>query len=113
MVSLEVTNLAVVVIRYYGGKKLGVRGLIDTYGEVAKMAIESSGIMMVTVSRDIEIVLLYKNVDRIHHLVKKHQAIILSESFLLEVTMNIRISRNELDHFLELIQPFVLDVRID
>lgn len=42
--SADLTNLLVAVIRYYGGKKLGVSGLIDAYGTAAKLAIEASGV---------------------------------------------------------------------
>ncbi|MBF0260029.1 MAG: YigZ family protein [Desulfamplus sp.] len=38
--SHEMTNIAAVVTRYYGGVKLGVRGLIDAYGEAVTSAIE-------------------------------------------------------------------------
>jgi uncharacterized YigZ family protein len=36
-------NVVVVVTRYFGGTKLGVRGLIDAYGKSASMALESAG----------------------------------------------------------------------
>lgn len=39
----ELTNVAVVVTRYYGGKKLGVRGLIDAYGQTATLVLEKAG----------------------------------------------------------------------
>lgn len=38
-----VTNTLVVVARYFGGKKLGIRGLIEAYGEVAEKVLEISG----------------------------------------------------------------------
>ena len=37
------TNVVVVVTRYFGGIKLGVRGLIEAYGQTARMAIEAAG----------------------------------------------------------------------
>lgn len=43
--SAGITNVLIAVIRYYGGKKLGVSGLIDAYGTAAKMAIEQSKII--------------------------------------------------------------------
>ncbi len=39
----KVTNTMVVVARYFGGKKLGIRGLIEAYGDAATGALEASG----------------------------------------------------------------------
>src|SRR6056297_786913 len=39
----KITNTTIVVSRYFGGHKLGIRGLIDAYSQAAHLAIESSG----------------------------------------------------------------------
>ncbi len=41
----ELTNVAVTIIRYFGGKKLGVRRLIDAYHQAAEQVLEISGII--------------------------------------------------------------------
>jgi uncharacterized YigZ family protein len=40
---LDLTNTVVVVTRYFGGKKLGVRGLIEAYGQAATTVLEAAG----------------------------------------------------------------------
>ena len=47
MASQELTNLVVVVTRYFGGTKLGTGGLVRAYSSSAKMAVEAAGICSV------------------------------------------------------------------
>lgn len=42
--SAKLTEVLVAVIRYYGGTKLGVSGLIDAYKNAAKLALDESGV---------------------------------------------------------------------
>ena len=48
--SFQATQIAVIVVRYYGGVNLGIPGLINAYGEAAKLAIEKA----MPVKKDIE-----------------------------------------------------------
>ncbi len=48
--SFEVTNILIVVVRYYGGIKLGVGGLINAYKTTAQMALEASTIIEKTIN---------------------------------------------------------------
>ncbi len=43
---LELTNVVVVVTRYFGGKKLGVRGLIEAYGATATAVLEQAEVVI-------------------------------------------------------------------
>lgn len=51
----EITNVLVVVIRYYGGTKLGVGGLVKTYKESAKFTLEEAEIIIKELETTIEI----------------------------------------------------------
>jgi uncharacterized YigZ family protein len=46
ILRLNLTNVTVVVTRYFGGKKLGVRGLIEAYGKTASLALEQAGTIL-------------------------------------------------------------------
>ena len=43
--SLGLTNVAVIVVRYFGGIKLGTSGLISAYREAARLALEDAGVV--------------------------------------------------------------------
>ena len=49
--SLELTHVLVAVVRYYGGKKLGVSGLIEAYGTAAKLALDNAQSIIETVQK--------------------------------------------------------------
>ena len=55
----ELVNVCVVVTRYFGGVKLGVRGLIDAYGQAADMAIELAGRVSRTVCESFFVLMNY------------------------------------------------------
>ncbi|KGR72219.1 YigZ family protein [Streptococcus phocae subsp. salmonis] len=55
----ELTNLVVVVTRYFGGVKLGTGGLIRAYGGVTSEAIEAVGIVQVKEQAGLELTLSY------------------------------------------------------
>ena len=53
LLANDITNILVVVVRYYGGTKLGVSGLVKTYKESAKLTLEEATI----VTRELEVML--------------------------------------------------------
>ena len=63
-------NVIVVVTRYYGGVKLGVRGLIDAYGETAKKALELAGSVEKILTGKFHVELEYNAVKTITHLLE-------------------------------------------
>src|SRR5690554_4830238 len=62
--SFEVTNILVVVVRYFGGVKLGVGGLVTAYKTAAQMALEQADIIEKTIDIHFLIHFDYKNMNK-------------------------------------------------
>jgi uncharacterized YigZ family protein len=77
--SFDVTNILVVVVRYFGGVKLGVGGLISAYRESAKMALEASTIIEKTIDIHFNILFDYKNMNKVMRIIKEKNLNIVSQ----------------------------------
>ncbi len=67
ILSRNLYDLALVVTRYFGGVKLGLRGLIEAYGEAAALALEGSPTEEVLVVRPLELVSDYQRFQELLH----------------------------------------------
>ncbi|MBQ4821192.1 YigZ family protein [Aquimarina sp. MMG016] len=88
--SFELTNVLVVVVRYFGGVKLGVGGLINAYKRAAQLALETSDIIEKTIDVDFLIIFEYKDMNKVMRIIKEHQLKITRQE--LELNCNIYIS---------------------
>ncbi len=75
--SFGITNCLIVVVRYFGGTKLGVSGLIDAYKECAKETIESSTIIELRILDYYELKCSYENINKIYQIVNNCKAPLL------------------------------------
>ncbi len=81
MLSREVTDCLVVVVRYFGGTKLGVPGLIAAYKESAAAALDVAQIVERTVDRRVEIEFSYLVMNDVMRVVKEEQPRIEAQEF--------------------------------
>lgn len=77
--SFNLTNVLVVVVRYFGGVKLGMGGLIQAYKTTAQMAIEISEIVKKTINQTYEVCFEYKNIHIVMRIVKEYHLKILKQ----------------------------------
>ncbi|MBS1572962.1 MAG: YigZ family protein [Bacteroidetes bacterium] len=77
LLAHEVTNVLVAVVRYYGGTKLGVSGLVKTYKESAKMTLESAEIITKELEGKLKIIFDYHQQNTIFTFLNKNEAQIL------------------------------------
>ncbi len=81
MLSREVTDCLVVVVRYFGGTKLGVPGLIAAYKESAAAVLAAAQIVERTVDRRVEIEFSYLAMNDVMRVVKEEQPRIEAQEF--------------------------------
>ena len=77
--SFGLTNVLVVVVRFFGGVKLGVGGLISAYKTAAQMALEESIILEKTIDVHFQISFDYKNINKVMRIIKEKNLEIISQ----------------------------------
>lgn len=94
--SKELTNVLVVVVRYFGGTKLGVSGLINAYKTSAQLALNEAIIISKTINNSYEIHTSYQNLNKVMKFVKENQIKItnqnLSENCIISIEVKISIA---------------------
>jgi uncharacterized YigZ family protein len=79
--SRGLTNVLVIVVRYFGGILLGTGGLITAYKEAASDALEQAEIVELTVDCILEVFFEYPVMDVVMNAIKQHQAQINTQEF--------------------------------
>jgi uncharacterized YigZ family protein len=93
--SFEVTNILIVVIRYFGGVKLGVGGLINAYKTAAQLALENSKIIKKTINLDYLIKFDYKNMNKVMRIIKEKQLKIVNQKLELNCEIHISVRKKD------------------
>jgi uncharacterized YigZ family protein len=89
--SFNLTNIVIVVVRYFGGIKLGTSGLIVAYREAAREAIEAGEIIECHEQSDISFTFPYMSMNSVMKAVKDPEIKILKQEFDNVCDMVIRI----------------------
>jgi uncharacterized YigZ family protein len=77
--SFGLTNILVVVVRFFGGIKLGVGGLISAYRTSAQMALEFSEIIERTIDVHYIVSFDYKNMNKVMRVIKEKNLEIITQ----------------------------------
>ena len=100
--AFEVTNILIVSVRYFGGTKLGVGGLINAYKHSAKLALEASKIVEKTIDVHFQISFGYDLMNKVMRIVKEKQINILSQTLELDCLYVISIRKSEANAIFEI-----------
>lgn len=100
--AFEVTNILIVSVRYFGGTKLGIGGLINAYKHSAKLALEASKIVEKTIDVHFQISFGYDLMNKVMRIVKEKQINIVSQTLELDCQYVISIRKTEADAIFEI-----------
>lgn len=98
--SNELTDILLIVVRYFGGIKLGTSGLIVAYREAAAQAIAESTIIEKTVDCEISFVFEYPFMNDVMKIVKDLEPEILSQSYDMDCQMSLRIRKGNFEQLI-------------
>ena len=77
--SFGLTNVAVIVVRFFGGVKLGVGGLISAYRTAAQMVLQEAEIVEKTIDIYYKVSFDYKNMNKVMRIIKENNLEIVAQ----------------------------------
>lgn len=89
--SRELTNILVVVVRYFGGTLLGVGGLINAYRSAASDALDQSQFIKRKVYTHLELNFGYAQMDSVMKLIKKYRLEQYDQQFDLDCSLRVKV----------------------
>jgi len=93
--SFGVTNILVVSVRYFGGTKLGVGGLISAYKTSAQLALETSEILVKTIDVNYQLKFNYDLMNAVQRIIKEKNLEIVSQTLEMDCEYVISVRKND------------------
>lgn len=93
--SFEVTNILIVSVRYFGGTKLGVGGLISAYKTSAQLALEASEILEKTIDVHYQLRFNYDLMNAVQRIIKEKKIDIINQKLEMDCQYIISVRKND------------------
>lgn len=93
--SFDVTNILIVVVRYFGGVKLGVGGLINAYKTAAQMALEASDILKRTIDEVFIIKFDYPEMNKVMQVIKQNNLNVIDQKLEIDCKIFIAVRKKD------------------
>ena len=97
--SFDLTNIIVVVVRYFGGIKLGVGGLMSAYKEATQLVLEASSIIEDFEKEIVAFEVPFAHVEKARYLLRKEGISDAKEEFSEKCTFTVMVSRENITNF--------------
>lgn len=106
LLSRDLTYCLVVSIRYFGGIKLGVSGLIKAYKESAECTLNEAEIEIIEKTKKLSINFPYTSQNTVMRNIEKFNAQILNQEYLADCSLTLQLSLKNYEHFMSSLEPF-------
>jgi len=91
IIAKDLTNVLVVVVRYFGGTKLGVGGLMTAYKTTAKLILEEATIVEKTINVSFKLNFEYADMNKVMKIIKDQNLIILKQQMELNCEYEVEV----------------------
>ncbi|WP_196886725.1 IMPACT family protein [Aureivirga sp. CE67] len=98
ILSKEITNVLIVVVRYFGGTKLGVGGLINAYRTGAQMALDASSIVERTIDVHFQLTFDYPHMNKVMRVIKDRKLDIVNQKMELQCEYIISVRKKDAEN---------------
>lgn len=106
LLAFGVTNVLVVVVRYFGGTKLGVGGLISAYKTTTRLSLEASYIQTLDILIPLKLTFAYKELSQVMRIIKKYQLVLKTQSLELDCDIVILAKKISLNSIMTTFEAF-------
>lgn len=103
--KFDVTNILLVVVRYFGGILLGTGGLIKAYRSAAADALQHARIVTKTVEKQIRLKFTYQQMNDVMQVIKQENLNISDTRFELDCQVDMAVRKSEAARVKKLFQP--------
>ena len=104
--SFELTNVLVVSVRYFGGTKLGVSGLINAYRSSARLALESSIIEEKTIDIFFQLNFEYDLMSKVLRIIKENSILIQDQKLEMNCELIISVRKSNANKVIKIFEAF-------
>lgn len=101
LVHKDVTNVLAVVVRYWGGTKLGAGGLTRAYGQAISDAFKTASLIAVETMAEIGFRIAFADESQVRRLIDKYQAQVMDVSYTEAAQMQLSMKEKQLSPFLD------------
>ena len=102
--SFEVTNILVVSVRYFGGTKLGVGGLINAYRASARLTLESSAIEEKTIDDSFQLNFQYDLMSKVLRILKENSITITHQKLEMDCEIIIAVRKSHIQKIVKIFE---------
>ena len=100
--SNDLTNILIIVVRYFGGIKLGVTGLIRSYKTAAADSISQAIFVTKTIKEQYKVSFKYPLMNDVMRLIKEHKLEIINTDFQIDCNLIFAVPKSKDDNVVEI-----------